>query len=133
MKMFRNWLFRLTDLEMSEACMVSTGSSSHRFAEPSYRGGPDAGQGLLLSLFCRLALCVPCEIDELTRPLRGHPFSTRKGGARYHALLFPRMWLEGVVQEDSLIPLSPLSRCSRGRACRRAGWLLSQWESLGAI
>ena len=60
--------------------------------------------------------------DELTRPLRGHPFSTRKGGDRYHALLFPRMWLEGVVQEDSLnspltaIAVFPRESLSPGRA-----------------
>ena len=34
------------------------------------------------SAFWQLASLVPCMIDELTRPLRGHPFSTRKGGAR---------------------------------------------------
>ena len=49
-------------------------------------------------MFRQLASYVPCEKDELTRPLRGHPFSTRKGGALQHAFRFPYMRLAWVVQ-----------------------------------
>ena len=52
-------------------------------------------------IFCRLASYVPCAVDEPTRPLRGRPSSTRKGGALYHAFLFPHMFLKGVVQDFS--------------------------------
>ena len=52
-------------------------------------------------IFCRLASYVPCAVDEPTRPLRGHPSSTRKGGALYHAFLFPHIFLKGVVQDFS--------------------------------
>ena len=56
-------------------------------------------------IFCRLASHVPCAVDEPTRPLRGHPSSTRKGGALYHAFLFPHMFLKGVVQDFSTSPV----------------------------
>ena len=41
-------------------------------------------------------------IDELTRPLRGHPFSTRKGGARLSVFRFPHVCLVRIVQDDDL-------------------------------
>ena len=66
---------------------------------PALRGGPHfqiVSTGI--NNFWQLALYVPGMKDELTRPLRGHPFSTRKGGALFHALLFPHMRFECVVQ-----------------------------------
>ena len=44
-------------------------------------------------------LCLAA-IDEPTRPLRGHPSSTRKGGALQHAYLFPYFRHGYVVQKD---------------------------------
>ena len=59
-------------------------------------------------IFWQSASWVPCMVDELIRPLRGHPFSTRKGGARLSAFLFLHMCLEGVVQNFTSPALSPL-------------------------
>ena len=58
-----------------------------------------------VNTFRQSASYVPCEKDELTRPLRGHPFSTRKGGARQHALRFPQMCLASVVQGNIHHPI----------------------------
>ena len=54
-------------------------------------------------------LCLAA-IDEPTRPLRGHPSSTRKGGALQHAYRFPH-FRHGCVsaEQASIIPSVSLS------------------------
>ena len=46
---------------------------------------------------CQLSIFMK---DELTRPLRVHPFSTRKGGDLFSDYLFPHMCLERIVQKN---------------------------------
>ena len=87
------------------------------------------------SAFWQLASLVPCMIDELTRPLRGHPFSTQKGGARLSFFLFPHVCLVRIVQDDDLrrpkaaewsgSPLGELApEASEGEERKMAGFII---------
>ena len=103
------------------------------------------------SAFWQLASLVPCTKDELTRPLRGHPFSTRKGGDRLATLSalervvtdcqvfrFPHVCLVRIVQDDDLrrpkaaewsgYPLGELAaKQTEGGGMGAGNWKL-QWE-----
>ena len=67
------------------------------------------------SMVWQLVSYVPCDKDEPTRPLRGHPSSTRKGGALYHVFLFPHLCLAGIVRAFYFTrPLTPLGSSPEG-------------------
>ena len=146
---FQGWLFRFA--ASRPVGSLATGNFNgkwwnDRFFEsilPShrYRGAlPRESTCLTIfsfvpSAFWQLASLVPCMIDELTRPLRGHPFSTQKGGARLSFFLFPHVCLVRIVQDDDLrrpkaaewsgSPLGELApEASEGEERKMAGFII---------